>query len=78
MAPPQELDADQVPDEPIDLGSDGFPVDEAAGPAPVALRAAAVAGSGTAKWATKNIGTTWEYQQDCTNSCPRPSTTAER
>ncbi|MET4668300.1 hypothetical protein ABID94_001159 [Streptomyces sp. PvR018] len=67
VAPPQELDADQVPDEPIDLGSDGFPVDEAAGPAPVALRAAAVAGSGTAKWATKNIGTTWEYQQDCTN-----------
>lgn len=67
VAPPQQLDADQVPDEPIDLGSDGFPVDEAAGPAPVALRAAAVAGSGTAKWATKNIGTTWEYQQDCTN-----------
>ncbi|MFJ5741156.1 amidase domain-containing protein [Streptomyces microflavus] len=67
VAPPQELDADQVPDEPIDLGSDGFPVDEAAGPAPVALRAAAVAGSGTAKWATKNIGTKWEYQQDCTN-----------
>ncbi|MEV7878587.1 amidase domain-containing protein [Streptomyces microflavus] len=67
VAPPQELDAGQVPDEPIDLGSDCFPVDEAAGPAPVALRAAAVAGSGTAKWATKNIGTTWEYQQDCTN-----------
>ncbi len=67
VAPPQELDADQVPDEPIDLGADGFPVDEAAGPVPVALRAAAVAGSGTAKWATKNIGTKWEYQQDCTN-----------
>ncbi|MFB8107734.1 amidase domain-containing protein [Streptomyces sp. NPDC056007] len=67
VAPPQELDADQVPDEPIDLGVDGFPVDEAAGPVPVALRAAAVAGSGTAKWATKNIGTKWEYQQDCTN-----------
>ncbi|NYS21105.1 hypothetical protein HFP43_32135 [Streptomyces sp. SJ1-7] len=56
-----------MPDEPIDLGVDGFPVDEAAGPVPVALRAAAVAGSGTAKWATKNIGTKWEYQQDCTN-----------
>ncbi|MHB0895814.1 amidase domain-containing protein [Streptomyces sundarbansensis] len=67
VAPAQELDADQVPDEPIDLGADGFPVDEAAGPVPVALRAAAVAGSGTAKWATKNIGTKWEYQQDCTN-----------
>ncbi|MFC9035323.1 amidase domain-containing protein [Streptomyces arboris] len=67
VAPPQELDADQVPDEPIDLGPDGFPVDEARGPAPVALRAAAVADSGTAKWASKNIGTKWEYQQDCTN-----------
>ncbi|WP_225995004.1 amidase domain-containing protein [Streptomyces arboris] len=67
VAPPQEQDANEVPDEPIDLGSDGFPVDEAAGPALVALRAAAVAGSGTAKWATKNIGTKSEYQQDCTN-----------
>ncbi|MYX18378.1 DNRLRE domain-containing protein [Streptomyces sp. SID8374] len=67
VAPPQDQNAEEVPDEPIDLGSDGFPVDEAAGPVPVALRAAAVVGSGTAKWATKNIGTKSEYQQDCTN-----------
>ncbi|MFJ2236938.1 amidase domain-containing protein [Streptomyces sp. NPDC087859] len=67
VAPPEGQDADEVPDEPIDLGADGFPVDEPAGTTPVALRAAAVSGSGTAKWASKNIGTEWEYGQDCTN-----------
>lgn len=67
VAPPESQDADDVPDEPIALGPDGFPVDEPAGPTPVALRAAAVSGSGTAKWASKNIGTKWEYGQDCTN-----------
>ncbi|WP_257584230.1 amidase domain-containing protein [Streptomyces sp. TLI_146] len=31
------------------------------------LRAAQVSGSGTANWASRNLGTKWEYGQDCTN-----------
>ncbi|MFJ5730883.1 amidase domain-containing protein [Streptomyces paradoxus] len=61
----------EVPDEPIALDADGLPVEE---PAPAAQqsatrvkRAAQVSGSGTVKWASRNIKTRWEYRQDCTN-----------
>lgn len=62
----------EVPDEPIALDADGLPLE---GPAPAAhaaawrvKRAAAqVSGSGTVKWASRNIKTRWEYGQDCTN-----------
>ncbi|MFB8181027.1 amidase domain-containing protein [Streptomyces sp. NPDC055966] len=67
VAPPDAQSADEVPDEPIALDADGFPVEERSAASPVALRAAAVSGSGTAAWASKNINTKWEYGQDCTN-----------
>ncbi|WP_234384825.1 amidase domain-containing protein [Streptomyces sp. MMG1121] len=67
VAPPDAQDADEVPDEPIALDADGFPAEEKTAASPVALRAAAVSGSGTANWASKNINTKWEYGQDCTN-----------
>ncbi|MFF8392612.1 amidase domain-containing protein [Streptomyces sp. NPDC016172] len=62
----------EVPDEPIALDADGLPIEE---PAPAvqkaALRvtraAAQVSGSGTVKWASRNVNTRWEYSQDCTN-----------
>jgi hypothetical protein len=62
----------EVPDEPIALDADGLPIEE---PAPTvqkcALRvkraAAQVSGSGTVKWASRNVRTRWEYAQDCTN-----------
>lgn len=67
VAPAEGQDADDVPDEPIALDADGFPVEETGTvQRAIALRAA-VSGSGTAKWASKNIGTKWEYGQDCTN-----------
>ncbi|PJN04434.1 hypothetical protein CG740_00460 [Streptomyces sp. CB01201] len=58
----------EVPDIPLELDRDGFPAE--APPAQTAglLRAAAqVNGSGTANWASRNLGTKWEYGQDCTN-----------
>ncbi|MEU8962141.1 amidase domain-containing protein [Streptomyces sp. NPDC048491] len=58
----------EVPDIPLELDRDGFPAE--APPARTAglLRAAAqVNGSGTANWASRNLGTKWEYGQDCTN-----------
>ncbi|MFI8895726.1 amidase domain-containing protein [Streptomyces paradoxus] len=61
----------EVPDEPIALDADGLPVEE---PAPAVQksafrvqRAAQVSGSGTVKWASRNVKTRWEYRQDCTN-----------
>ncbi|MEU6090839.1 amidase domain-containing protein [Streptomyces sp. NPDC047085] len=64
----------EVPDEPIALDADGLPVEQAAPTAasapasPVRVqRAAAVSGSGTVRWAARNINTGWEYGQDCTN-----------
>lgn len=64
---PDVQDADEVPDEPIALDAEGFPAEEKDTASPVVLRAAAVSGSGTAKWASKNVNTKWEYDQDCTN-----------
>ncbi|AWT46271.1 hypothetical protein DMT42_30905 [Streptomyces actuosus] len=64
----------EVPDEPIALDADGLPVEQAAPAAGTAAaspvrvqRAAAVSGSGTVRWASRNINTGWEYGQDCTN-----------
>ncbi|WRZ44412.1 DNRLRE domain-containing protein [Streptomyces sp. NBC_00151] len=62
----------EVPDEPIALDADGLPIEEPAPavqkPAPRVKRAAAqVSGSGTLKWASRNVNTRWEYGQDCTN-----------
>ncbi|MET9411782.1 DNRLRE domain-containing protein [Streptomyces sp. NPDC002935] len=62
----------EVPDEPIALDANGLPIEE---PTPAlqkpALRvkraAAQVSGSGTLKWASRNVNTRWEYGQDCTN-----------
>jgi hypothetical protein len=67
VAPAEGQDADDVPDEPIALDADGFPVEEVATVQRAAALRAAVSGSGTAKWASKNINTKWEYGQDCTN-----------
>lgn len=61
--------------ETILLGGDGFPVSD---PSPAgALTASYVNGSGTSNWAWNNAGRIpREYgTNDCTNSCPRPSTT---
>lgn len=61
----------EVPDEPIELDADGFPVETApAGATPASatrIKRAAVNGSGTANWASRNLGIKWEYGQDCTN-----------
>ncbi|MCX4819950.1 amidase domain-containing protein [Streptomyces sp. NBC_01142] len=57
----------EVPEEPIELDADGFPVEEAAPVAATRVKRAAVSGSGTVKWASRNANTKWEYGQDCTN-----------
>ncbi|MFH8355299.1 amidase domain-containing protein [Streptomyces sp. NPDC018057] len=57
---------EETPEEPVELDAEGFPVQtpQAAG---AMARAAQVSGSGTANWASRNLGTKWEYGQDCTN-----------
>ncbi|WAU86181.1 amidase domain-containing protein [Streptomyces sp. Qhu-G9] len=67
VAPPEGQDADEVPDEPIALDADGFPVEEPTTVRQASALRANVSGSGTAKWASKNIKTKWEYGLDCTN-----------
>ncbi|MFI0968399.1 amidase domain-containing protein [Streptomyces sp. NPDC021080] len=62
----------EVPDEPIALDADGLPIEEpdpaVQKPAPRVKRAAAqVSGSGTLKWASRNVSTRWEYGRDCTD-----------
>ncbi|WP_411070013.1 amidase domain-containing protein [Streptomyces sp. cmx-4-25] len=56
-----------VPDSPIALDAEGFPVEAPAAAGTRMARAAQVSGSGTADWASRNLGTKWEYGQDCTN-----------
>ncbi|MEV6551128.1 hypothetical protein AB0M57_20795 [Streptomyces sp. NPDC051597] len=56
-----------VPDVPIELDAEGFPAEAPPVAGAGVLRAAQVNGSGTANWAPRNLGTKWEYGQDCTN-----------
>ncbi|MFD7233336.1 amidase domain-containing protein [Streptomyces sp. NPDC059881] len=72
VAPPAEASVEDVAGGedvlPIELDADGMLVDEPAAVAPqgAALRAAPSA-SGTATWAKRNAGITWDYDTDCAN-----------